>query len=393
MAKIAFFTEKLPSTSNLTPDADPVAGFAFELIRSLADQQHEIRVFSTYREGFDLPEKHPRIEIIRPFRSWSWLELPKVLPLLLDFQPDILHLIQPRGEALQGLTNAMSALTGFAPLLGRPVIVSSFYDLRDENLKNHRMLLLASDAITVSNEPQLRLIGKYVASVGRSPRISVLPVPGRAFSQQLNRPDTLTRVVESGDPWIFVPGDLSEHRELELLFREFARALYEKTDLNLVIGGGWGGTKIPSRERHSLMRIFDEFSVGNRVVLTGPQSFETERWCLMKATFSFTASLPSETLGLQRVLREALEVAAPLMMSDEQAHLDALSWEHGENALIVSREPGVWSKAILKALHDPSHLERIRLRLPEFSRAEAIDQPGNVMSRIYASILDERRLR
>jgi glycosyltransferase involved in cell wall biosynthesis len=397
MAKIAFFTERLPTAD--CSDSDPVAGFAYELIRSLADQQHDIRVFSTYREGAELPESHPRIQIARPFRSWSWLELPKILPMLLEFQPDVLHLIQPRGEALQGFTNAMSALPGFAPLIGRPVIVSSFYDLRDENLKNHRMLLLTSDAITVSNEPQLRLIGKYIASVGRSSKILILPVPGRALTTEkdapleADRPEALMRTASAGTPWIFVPGDVSDQREPKFLFREFARALYEESSLNLVIGGGWGRSKIPARERHAMMRIFDEFGVGNRVLLTGPLSIEVERWCLMKASFSFTAALPAEALGLQRVLREALEVAAPLMLSDEQAHLDALSWSHGENSLIVRREFGLWSDAILKAIRQPALLEHIRLRLPEFSRSEAVDQPGNVMSRIYAGILDERRLR
>ena len=105
MAKIAFFIERLP------PDADPISGFAYDLIRSLAEQSHEIRIYSTYVEGAPLPPRHPRIEILRPFQSWGWLEIPRVLPLLMEFRPDVFHLIQPGTETRR----AMSILPAWLP--------------------------------------------------------------------------------------------------------------------------------------------------------------------------------------------------------------------------------------------------------------------------------------
>lgn len=382
MAKIAFFTERLP------PDTDPIAGFSFELIRSLADQQHEIRVFSTYREGAELPAKHPRIEILRPFRRWSWLELPRLLPLLLDFQPDVLHMIQPRNEAFGGLANAMTAIPGFGPLIGRPVIVSSFYDLRSENMKAHRWLLMSSDAITVSNDPQLKLIGQYAMGLGRTPHVSILPVPATALLNAAVEPSWPEALMNfSAADWIFVPGDVSEHRDIEQLFKEFAIVLRELPDLAIVFGGGWG--RIPRRQRHALMRIFGDN--GARVLLTGPLAIEQERMCLSRARLTFTASLPAESLQLARILREALEVTAPLVLSEDQSIIDSLSWRHGENALVAGSNSGDWSKALIDSLRSPEVIESIRSRLPEFTRAEAVDQPGNVMSRIYAHILQSRR--
>ena len=123
MARIAFFTEKLPSLdgrSSTDAVEGAIANYSFELIRSLADQQHDVRVLSTYREGEAIPEGSSRLQIIRPFRSWSWLEIPRLIPTLLEFQPDVLHFIQPHGEALTGWTNAMTAVPSLAPLIGRP---------------------------------------------------------------------------------------------------------------------------------------------------------------------------------------------------------------------------------------------------------------------------------
>ena len=112
MARIAFFTERLPA-GGASQETDAIASFSYELMSSLADQQHEVSVYTTYREDEAGPPSHPRLRVLRPFRRWGWLELPRLVPILMEFQPEILHLIEPRAESLQGLTNAMSALPAF----------------------------------------------------------------------------------------------------------------------------------------------------------------------------------------------------------------------------------------------------------------------------------------
>jgi hypothetical protein len=398
MARIAFFTEKLP------PDQDPVANFAYDLIRSLADQSHEIRVYSTYRPGAELPPSHPRIQILRPFKNWGWLEVPALLPLLFDFRPEVMHFIQPRSEALRGLTNAMSAITGFAPLLGRPAVVSSFYDFHRRDVGQNKILLAASDVVTVSNEPQSRLLTEFIA---RSPRkqsmeVALLPVPAvgvREFAAGLGSDAGENEGRDAAEaPWpsefgagkaiVFIPGDVSDHVEPALLFAELGRVLRQNSEAAVAFGGGWGS--IWPRERHRLLRALGN-EAGGRFLLTGPLSEHSERRAFADARLVFTGSLPPESLGLARWLRDALEASAPIVISHEQARIDPMQWRHGENALITELHAEGWSSALLSGLSSASLLDRIRSRLPEFSRLEAVDRPGNVMSRIYARLLDRRK--
>lgn len=399
MARLAFFTERLP------PANDPIARFSYELIQSLADQQHDVRVFSTYREGEDLPPAHPRIEIIRPFKHWSWLELPRLLPLLLEFRPEILHLIQPRAEALGGMTNAMSGLAGFVPLLGGPAVVTSFYDLRDGDLRTHRIILHSSDVVTVSTDPQLSLLQRHLERISRATKISVLPVPAVGVQRDSMTesaslppqngihvalaPESVLSLQAKFPDWIFIPGDVSEHFAADRLFDEIGKTLRQCPDVAIVIGGGWGS--IPIRTRHALMKQLETQPLGARLLLTGPVEPEAERWLLANSRVTFLASLPAESLGLARILRLGLEVSAPLILSEEQALTDALSWRHGENAVIAGAGPRDWSRAMIESLTVSNVLDEIRARLPEFSRAEAVDQPANVMSRLYAELLDRRR--
>ena len=173
MARVAFFTERLP------PSSDPIASFSYSLMYSLAQQQHEVQVYSTYRSGEDLPPMHSRLQILRPFQRWSWMELPALLPNLISFSPQILHVIQPHARAVRGLTNAMSALPSLAPLIGKPRIVTTYYDLNSQRLSAHKLLLTGTHLATVSNSYQRARLLNYTGNFKRRrPRVEILPVPG-----------------------------------------------------------------------------------------------------------------------------------------------------------------------------------------------------------------------
>lgn len=387
MARIAFFNERLP------PDPDPVSGFSFELIRGLADQQNDIRVFSTYRADADLPPPHPRIEILRPFKNWSWWEVPRVIPLLMEFRPDILHVVEPRAEALHGLTNAMSTFPALTPMLNRPALVTSFYDLRADQLKKHRLLLHASDAVTVSNEPQLKLLKDFFSRLPQKPELTLLPLPASFSHEQdketLSSPlkNTLQEISKNNNyDLIFVPGDIEIHRAPEVLFQSLNAVLMKHLNVVFVFGGSWDG--VPHRNRHNLMRIFK--NSGDRVLFTGRLSEAEERQCLTLSKFVFLASLPLESLWLARLLRSAADVSTIPILNSDQVKLDSLSWLHGENAWITTTNPHDWSSSISNALDSIMLVEQMRARLPEFTRREAIDQPSNVINRLYARKLGTR---
>lgn len=382
MARIAFFNERLP------PDPDPVSAFSYELIRSLADQQHEIRVFTTYRPDQELPPPHPRIQILQPFKNWSWLEIPRVVPILMEFRPEIIHIVEPRAEALHGLTNAMSALPTLAPLLNNPPIVTSLYDLRSDRLKKYRLLLYASHAVTVSNASQLRVLNEFLPETSRKPTLALLPLPA-ALSHSLENETPTSPILEtlkelsSKCDLIFVPGDIEIHCDPQALFQAMNSVLLQHADAIIVFGGSWNG--VPQRTRHSLMRIFE--NTGDRVVFTGRLTTAEEKQCLALSKFVFLASLPLETLWLARLLRSALETFTIPILNSDQADVDSLAWRHGENAWITTVNAHDWASSILEALNANALVEQMRERLSEFTRREAIDQPSNVINRLYAGLL------
>lgn len=368
MARLAFFTELLPQAGS----ADDVTEFSYAVMTSLADQQHDVRVFSTYRESDGLPPSHPRLQILRPFRRWSWLEIPRLLPILLEFQPEILHFIQPRREAFGGFTNATTALPALAPAIGRPRVVVSLYDVRARELKRNRLLLAAADTVIVANKQQADELARHLADKPYAPSIEIVGLPATASVDEIEVLPGLEQL--RTETILFIPGDVDEHKDLAPLLNDLMRAI---PSLGVIIGGGYGSMK--SLERREFMSRLD----GSRVLLTGPLTAAGERACLEASSLVLLAGLAPSSLSLARYIRAALAAERPLVLSQEQADLDPFRWRHRENSLIA----GDLRAVLAEALTNESLRREIRSRLPDFARTEAVDEPGNAMSRIYAQVL------
>ncbi len=401
MARLAFFTESLPSSDRSRPGApssSEVTDFSYDLMTNLADQQHDVRVFSTYRESDTLPPSHPRLQIMRPFKRWGWLEIPRLVPILLDFQPEILHFIQPRREAFSGLTNAMTAVPSLAPLIGKPKVVVSLYDTRRDELNKNRGLLAAADSIIVANRQQADEVEKWIESSPKvsahPPTVSIVALPTVDTGDRLNEREVmpgLDQITSRSSKPILIPGDLDafgrgDLDSLAILLNELFTAV---PGLRVIFGGGWG--RLSAHKRRSFMRLFEDHGHGAKILLTGPLSPAGEQSCLEVAKLVLLAGLPESSLSLARWIRLGLQASRPMVLSEEQCRLDPLKFRHMESAFIVTDDLRQWATTLSVALTNDSLRNEVRARLPDFARTEAVDQPGNAMSRIYAQVLRSNR--
>ena len=387
MARLAFFTERLP-TSDSSFSREEITGFSYDLMTSLADQQHDVRVFSTYREDDTLPPTHSRLQIIRPFRNWSWLEIPRLVPILLDFQPEILHFIQPRKEAFSGLTNAMTALPSLGPVVGKPRIVVSLYDVRKEELQRNRSLLVFADTIIVANRQQADEVSRWFGSSRRIPTIEIVTLPG--IENFESRPERevmpgLEQLQSTARRLILIPGDLDERQDLETFGLALNELLSAVPSAGLVFGGGWG--RLSTQARRTFMRLFEDRGNGARFLLTGPLTVSGEQTALHAASLVLLSGISDASLSLARWIRLALKASRPLALNEAQCRLDPIQWRHRENAFIVPDDPQAWGPILSDALLNDELRRDVRQRLPDFARTEAVDQPSNAISRIYAQVL------
>ena len=186
---------------------------------------------------------------------------------------------------------------------------------------------------------------------------------------------------------LFIPGDLDRHLQVDQLFRILSEFLLMHTTCFVLFGGGWGS--VLSSDRKKLMRTFESAGLGGRIFISGPISEEVEFHCLKRSLLVLLASLTPESLSLTRLLRTVLSSATAVpIMSFSQAAIDALPWNDNEQAILTEDSPASWRAGLERALRSPQLVRNIQQQLPEFARLETLDQPGNVMSRLYAGLLD-----
>jgi glycosyltransferase involved in cell wall biosynthesis len=384
MARVAFFTERID---------DSIGSFAFELMTGLADQQHDLRVYSTYRESDIVPETHARLQLIRPFKKWNWLELGFLVPLLMEQQPEILHFIQPHDQALRGFTNAMAVIPLMSPLMQKPSVVLSLYDFKERDLEKFKTLVFTADTITVTNPSQARAVEQWLMRLARAntKRANVVVVPLPSQTAKLDSEEPLPANVESfikSKKLLLVPGDVSDHENIEGVFSFLKETLQALPDARVLFIGGWGDVK--AIQRRDILRNFDEPSLGSRILFTGPLSATSQHACLTKARVVLAASLALESVALARWTRSSLQARVPLILSEKQLELDPLPWRDRENSFVVTGEPASWGSTVSEALLNDETVKSIRAGLREFARLETFDVPSNAISRIYAQLATKR---
>lgn len=391
MARVVFFSERLQ-----TP-GDQISAFAFDIIRGVAASAHQVHALSTYdRAHPHLDLQHPSeqpldFEILRPFEKWSWFEVPRLIPILMRLRPQIMHFIQPHAEALAGWTNAMSVLPALQPVLGNPRIVSSFFDLNEATLDRQRFVLLHSDTITVASPMQKIMLEKWLKVYGSDTPVVVVPPPLAEENYVVDVNEALRAsirdfVAKPARRNIVLPGDLRDQCQRKVLFSLLRESLTAVSDLQIVFAGSWQG--IGQRERHELLAEFAAPEIAARVLFTGKLPDSAERELLNFATVVFAACLAPAGLSLMRVARRALEAEAVLLLSAEQAANDTLPWLHGTNAFIADPTEAGMGLALAQALEAVENRGFAKQHLRQFALSEVIDQPVNIINRIYAQLAE-----
>ena len=383
MARVAFFVESLPPTDDL------IGRFAFALARSLAEQQHEILIFSTQTPGHPGPPPTSHLAgglaIATPFRNWGWVEAARAMPALMRFRPDVLHFVQPHAAVLEGWTSAVTALAAAAPALGLPVVAASFFDLRGAWRTRHRALLLSCHAMTAANTRQLDAIR---AECGNArPLLATVPLgmidddaarfdePNAALSELMAHADRKL---------LLVPGDVDAHTDPQRLFKIIAHVLKARPRAAVAITGGWGSVAPTARFR-LLSSLGDD--AGARFALLCANG--STRGAIMRQTSAiFGATLGLETLVFAEAARDAIKQNLLFVATREQAIAEPQA--SAILRIAEDREEALVDAALAALDSDPTLSERA-IPAAERARRELNDDPANVISRLYAQAITDRR--
>lgn len=229
MARLAVLTDRLPG------DRDLKGAYAWEIIRALAESQHEVTVFTTHDpERIDV--SHPRLNVARPANAFTVDKMPRWTQALLTCRPEVIHTFAPAARTAWPKFTVWPYLDAVCRVLPGMKRVSTMFDAQDFAATNPAHAWhLGSDTWTLFAPAQ--------ESAARSVfqgRIEVVP---------LDEPLALERDEDGERGFTFVPAPVSEWARPLASLARLAQYLRENPGTNVVVNGGWGDLPLSQRRQ------------------------------------------------------------------------------------------------------------------------------------------------
>lgn len=249
MARVLVLTDRQPS------DPDWKGAFAWSLIRSLADSQHQVLVLTTV--DIDTIEiSHPRLTIARPAKSWQALYFPKFLQAIMMFRPEVIHTFVGRPSRLPGALTVWPYLHSLNMMLPGVRRYSTVFESDDLGEKDPALLWHQGSraCVVFSKEQKSRLTPRLNCAV----EISPLELEAKFESAE-----------EERAPYLLIPAPVSEWKNPEADLNSLLQHLIKNLELHVRVVGGWGDWPASSRRRAwaALMPIADRLHMQESATL------------------------------------------------------------------------------------------------------------------------------
>lgn len=368
MAKILLVAQKLTPT-------------VVKLTTALRHQQHAVTVMTSRDEDANLPEG---IELLRPFRRWSFTEGLRVLPILYGMNPQIVHLVLEDDR----LNAAQTILSLAAKALPHAVLTTSLLHIRQGLRRRNpvRYLLQESDIVTCPSVESLGALRGLRVRTRRQGRGILPPVLDFDEAEDLMERSSagadLVRRLQAM-PFVVIPltePDFDPHRPA---FRRFQVMASHR---HVVLLGSLSGWSL--RERKRFQEWTRRRGLEGQWTVTGELSRPDLRRLLSKAEALVLAGKNLSPRETTEYFLHALQAGTTLVLDQKQAALHSELWRDGGNCWILS--PDDLANRLLWLMSKDDL--RLPQSLPEDVQLQRdlIDAPLNELNRLYNKALSQK---
>ena len=186
--------------------------------------------------------------------------------------------------------------------------------------------------------------------------------------------------------FIYVPGGLDQHQNLNLLFKVLATLAGADDGLKFVVQGSW--SDLPISKRHDWQEKFKTNAASSRTLFTGEVHASVEALLCRSSAVVLLATLDASKLKFWKHSRRALQAGSPIVLADAQAKADELNWIEGDLALIGTDSSEIIS-ACLSYLNDENLRNKAHEHSFELADRQVTDHPANHLTRLYSVLLSK----
>ncbi|MBX2988717.1 MAG: hypothetical protein KF802_12550 [Bdellovibrionaceae bacterium] len=371
MAKVLLVTEKLTPT-------------AHRLALSLRQQHHQVTLLTSRDEDAALPDG---IELLRPFRQWSFFEGMRVLPVIYGLQPQIVHLVLEEDQ----LKPAQILISLTAKTLPHCVLTTSLLHIRRGLRRRNpvRYLLQESDIVTCPTVESLGAMRGLAVKSTRQGRGLLPPVLDMRDDEDNGSPFTPGVELQKNladEPYVVLPFFESAFDPQQAPFRRLALLAQHRHVVMLGSCADWS-----LRERKLFQAWMQAQGLDHRWTLSGDLSAADQRRLLSHSEAFCLAGLNLTAQESTEYFLRAIRAGATLILDDKQAALHGDLWKNGDNCWVVPKEPLI--PALQQLLTRDGSLRRPQSLPQDLNlHRDLIDAPMNELNRLYNKALAHKHI-
>ncbi|WP_413288789.1 glycosyltransferase [Bdellovibrio sp. HCB337] len=375
MAKIILVTEKVNSTS-------------WPLALSLKAQQHEVIFLTSHGEEATNTDG---IRFMAYFKTWSFLEGLRVLPMLFSYEPQVLHIILEQGK----MTGAHAVLASYAKSHPLMVLTTSLlqFERRLRRGNPTRLLLQESDIVTCPSVDSLaKLRGLSVRSKKQGRGIlppaldlyesTLLEEPSYEDAEaEMMAEESWTRNLRE-EPYFLIPCFEKNFSPESLYFRRIARIA--ETHFVVLMGSNqdW-----PLRSRKMFEQWMDEQGLKDRWMFSGNLPKNLEKDLLKRTKCLILAGIKLSPQEISQFYLKSIQCNTPLALDSKQASVHAHLWQKDVNCWILNHESLDKEFASFLLKDDFRPPQSLQAKLSQ--NRHLTDTPLNELNRLYTRALSQ----
>ena len=366
MAKILVVSEKFSATS-------------WSLAEALSAQQHNVGYLTSSNKN--LPNSD-RIQIFSYFKRSNFLEGIKSLPLILGFQPQIVHIVLEEDQ----MTTAQMIIAAFVKTLPNCVLTTSMLHIRHRiSARNPvRLLIKESDIITCpSLESMAHLRGIEVRSTRQGRGILPPVLQFTTTENTIHVPEKSDLISQlRGTPFVVIP---FLEKTFDPSSKKFQNIALIAAHIHVVLHGSQDDWTL--RERKLFQSWMDKKGLGHQWSLTGDIASDELIGLLQAAEGYVIAGQNFSPIETTECFLRSLQTKCTLIMDSKQSTIHAGIWKSGINAWILPHHQiGVELQKLLS-----QSLKQLSLdQTPDLNISrDLIDAPLNDLNRLYNKALSQ----
>ncbi|MCD6477821.1 MAG: glycosyltransferase [Candidatus Aenigmarchaeota archaeon] len=365
--KIAFFTDTYkPQVNGVVTSIDL---FADELRKN----GHEVHIFCP--KG----DKTPKSKYIHPLISFKFRPYPeyrigfpslKIMKIIKDIEPDIIHIHGPASVGLLGLSVAKymrvpivmtyhTFVTDYVHYLSKRKFIEKY---NKKMVKKYtKWFFNRADLIITPSTPIKRILRRY----GIKKPIEVLPTGIKIKNTK--------RTEKFKKPAILHVGRVTKEKRIDSVIKAFKK-ISQKIDANLIITSD-------GPYRKNLEDLVRKMELEKNVKFTGYISDE-KIIELYKKSYVLVCASRTETQGL--IVLEAMAYGCPVVVSNRLGFKDFVKDE--ENGLLFNKDSEIPEK-ILRILNDPKLRKEIIKNGYATAREYSIESCAKKLENLYRGLM------